>query len=165
MRSHSYDSTYDDAHQQLEKDSFLVFFLLLVSHFVFLVHFKETNISAVHFPDSNQVQRTFPPISSRLTQHHMTSQTTSIITMPKHHRSKPPSPTNVNAFPAEGWMTKDRLIKCVVSGRIGKIIGYEDYYFKNKQVLCTRAFSTSAIATTIDDGVNLTMPQVTTARC
>ena len=62
MPSHFDDSTYDDAHQQLlKKDSFLFFFLLLVSHFVFLVHFKETNISAVHFPDSNQVQRT-PPL-------------------------------------------------------------------------------------------------------
>ena len=48
-------------------------------------------------------------------------------------------------------MTKDRPIECVVLGRIGKIIGYEDYYFKNKRVLCTRAFSTSSVATTIDD--------------
>ena len=72
--------------------------------------------------------------------------------MPKHHRSKPPSPTNVDAFPTEGWMTKDRPIECVVSGRIGEIIGYEDYYFENERVLCTRAFSTSAVATTIDDG-------------
>jgi hypothetical protein len=82
----------------------------------------------------------------------MISQTTSIITMPKHHRSKPPSPTNVDAFLTEGWMTKDRPIECVVSGRIGKIVGYEDYYFKNERVLCTRAFSTSAVVTTIDDG-------------
>ena len=128
MPSHSYDSTYDDTHQQMEgKDTFLSFFLLPVSHFVFLAHFKETNISAVHFPDSKQVQRTLPLISSRSTQYHMISQTTSIITMPKHHRLKPPSPTNVDAFPTEGWMTKDRPIKCVVSGRIGEIVGYEDY--------------------------------------
>jgi hypothetical protein len=82
----------------------------------------------------------------------MISQITSIITMPKHHRSKPPSPTNVNAFPTEGWMTKDCPIECVVSGRIGEIAGYKDYYFENKRVLCTRAFSTSAVATTIDGG-------------
>ena len=66
--------------------------------------------------------------------------------MSKHHRSKPPSPTNVDAFLTEGWMT------CVVSGQIGKIIGYEDYYFENKRVLCTRAFSTSSVATTINNG-------------
>ncbi len=52
----------------------------------------------------------------------------------------------------EGWMTKDRPIKCVVLGQIGEIIGYEDYYFENKQVLCTRAFSTSSVATTINNG-------------
>ena len=56
MPSHSSDSTYDDAHQQMGKKNLLSFFLLLVSHFVFLVHFKETNISAVHFTDSKQVQ-------------------------------------------------------------------------------------------------------------
>ncbi len=49
-------------------------------------------------------------------------------------------------------MTKDRPIECVILGRIGKIIGYEDYYFKNERVLCTQAFSTSAVATTINDG-------------
>jgi hypothetical protein len=50
-------------------------------------------------------------------------------------------------------MTKDCPIECVISGRIGKDIGYEDYYFENKRVLCTRAFSTSTVATTIDHGV------------
>ena len=69
MPSHSSDSTYDDAHQQMgNKKNLLSFFLLLVSHFVFLVHFKETNISAVHFTDSKQeVQRTFLLVSSRST--------------------------------------------------------------------------------------------------
>ena len=67
MPSHSSDSTYDDAHQQMGKKNLLSFFLLLVSHFVFLVHFKETNISAVRFTDSKQVQRTFLLISSRST--------------------------------------------------------------------------------------------------
>ena len=68
MPSHSSDSTYDDAHQQMgNKKNLLSFFLLLVSHFVFLVHFKETNISAVRFTDSKQVQRTFLLISSRST--------------------------------------------------------------------------------------------------
>ncbi len=49
-------------------------------------------------------------------------------------------------------MTKDRPIECVVSGRIGEIVGYKDYYFKDKRVLCTRAFYTSAVATMIDYG-------------
>jgi hypothetical protein len=65
----------------------------------------------------------------------------STIIMSKHHRSKPPSPTNITAFPTEGWMLKDRPIKCVILGRIGKVIGYKDYYFENERVLCTRAFS------------------------
>jgi hypothetical protein len=52
--------------------------------------------------------------------------------MPKHHHSKPPSPTNVDAFPTEAWMTKDHPIECVVSRQIGKIIDYEDHFFKNK---------------------------------
>ena len=51
-------------------------------------------------------------------------------------------------------MTKDRPIKCVISGQIGEVIGYEDYYFENQRILCTRAFSTSAIATTIDNGAS-----------
>ena len=72
--------------------------------------------------------------------------------MPKHHHSKPPSPTNADAFPMEGWMTKDHPIECVVLGQIGEIIGYEDYYFENEQVLCTGAFSTSAVATRINNG-------------
>jgi len=39
-------------------------------------------------------------------------------------------------------------------GRTGTILGYEDYYFLNEQVLCTRAFSVSAVTTTIDDGAS-----------
>jgi len=74
--------------------------------------------------------------------------------MPKHHRSKPPSPTDVNAFPTESWLTNDRPIECVVSEQIDKVICYEDYYFKNEQILCARAFSTSTAATTIDDGAS-----------
>ncbi len=49
-------------------------------------------------------------------------------------------------------MMKDRPIKCVISGQMGKVIGYKDYYFENKRVLCTQAFSTFAVATTINDG-------------
>jgi hypothetical protein len=70
--------------------------------------------------------------------------------MAKHPHLKPPSPTNVDARPTEDWMTKDRPIKCVVLGRIGEVIGYEDYYFENEQVLCMQAFSTSTVATTIE---------------
>jgi hypothetical protein len=33
-----------------------------------------------------------------------------------------------------------------------KVIGYKDYYFESEQVLCMQAFSTSAVATTIDNG-------------
>ncbi len=42
-------------------------------------------------------------------------------------------------------------MKSVVSGRIGQIIGYEDYYFESERVLCTRAFSVTAVLTTIND--------------
>ena len=48
-------------------------------------------------------------------------------------------------------MTTTRPTKSVVSGRIGQIIGYEDYYFESERVLCTRAFSVTAVSTTIND--------------
>ena len=66
-------------------------------------------------------------------------------------QQKSPSPTNVNAFPSEGWMTRTRPIACTVSGRIGDIIGFDDYYFEAERVLCTHAFSISAVGTTVDD--------------
>ena len=62
------------------------------------------------------------------------------------------SPTNVASFPSNGWMTTTRTTKCIVSSCISQIIGYEDYYFKDERVLCTRAFSITAVSTTIDDG-------------
>jgi hypothetical protein len=43
---------------------------------------------------------------------------------------------------------------CGVSGCIGTIIGYKDYYLKNKCILCTCIFSVTAVATTIDDGAS-----------
>ena len=55
-------------------------------------------------------------------------------------------------------MMKDCPVKCVFSGQIGKVIGYEDYYFENERVLCMRAFSTSAVATT-----SMTMPPLRAA--
>ena len=65
--------------------------------------------------------------------------------MPKHdHRPKVSSPTNPANFPYEGWVTKERPIRAVVPGR------QNDYYFLHKPVLCTRAFSTSAVASTIN---------------
>ena len=51
------------------------------------------------------------------------------------------------------------------------VIGYEDYYIHEERVLCTRAFSVAAVATTVDDGaspqgaLNSTTKQATTARC
>jgi hypothetical protein len=68
---------------------------------------------------------------------------------------KPPSPTNVSNFPIEGWMSTTCPTKCVISGRIGDIIGYDNYYFENECILCTHVFSVAAIATTIDDGASL----------
>ena len=67
-------------------------------------------------------------------------------------QQKSSSPTNVNAFPSEGWMTRTRPIACTVSGRTGDIIGFNDYYFEAERVLCTRAFSISAVGTTVNDG-------------
>ncbi len=68
--------------------------------------------------------------------------------------SKPPSPTNVSNFPIEGWMSTTHPTKCVISDRIGDIIGYENYYFENERILCTHVFSVAAIATTINDGAS-----------
>jgi hypothetical protein len=67
-------------------------------------------------------------------------------------QQKSTSPTNINAFPSEGWMTRTCPIACTISGRIGDVIGFNDYYFGAERVLCTRAFSTSAVGTTVDDG-------------
>jgi hypothetical protein len=76
---------------------------------------------------------------------------TNYINMSKRQQ-KSTSPTNVNAFPSEGWMTRTCPIACTIPGRIGDIIGFKDYYFEAERVLCTRAFSTSAIGTTVNDG-------------
>jgi hypothetical protein len=67
---------------------------------------------------------------------------------------KPPSPTNVSNFPIKGWMSTTHPTKCVVSGRIGNIIGYDNFYFENECILCTRVFSVTAIASTIDNGAS-----------
>jgi hypothetical protein len=88
-------------------------------------------------------------------------------------QQKSTSPTNVNAFSLEGWMTRTRpiAIACTIPGRIGDIIGFNDYYFEVERVLCTRAFSTSAVGTTVDDGEspreapNSTTKLATTAKC
>ncbi len=75
--------------------------------------------------------------------------------MSKHPRPSPLNatpPTNVASFLFNGWMTTTRPTKCIVPGQIGQIIGYEDYYFEFERVLCTQAFSVTAISTTIDDG-------------
>ena len=68
------------------------------------------------------------------------------------HQQKSASPTNVNAFPSEGWMTRTSPIACKVSGHIGDIIGFNDYYFEAEQVLCTLAFTTSTVGMTVNDG-------------
>jgi hypothetical protein len=70
--------------------------------------------------------------------------------MPEH-QPKPPFPTTINAFPTEGWMTRDRPIVSTVSGGTGDIIGFNDYYFEAKRVLCTHAFSTSAVGMMVND--------------
>ena len=49
-------------------------------------------------------------------------------------------------------MTRTRPIACTVSGRIGDVIGFKDYYFEAEQVLITCVFSTSAVGTTVDNG-------------
>ncbi len=51
-------------------------------------------------------------------------------------------------------MSNTRPTTCGVSGRIGTIIGYEDYYLKNERILCTCIFSVAAVATTIDNGAS-----------
>ena len=65
---------------------------------------------------------------------------------------KAPSPTNVDSFPSEGWLTTTRPKKCVVPGRIGEILGFDNYYLESERVLCTRAFSTVTVSTTVNDG-------------
>jgi hypothetical protein len=75
---------------------------------------------------------------------------------------KAPSPTNINSFPSNGWMTHPT--KCILPGRIGGILGFEDYYFESERVLCTQAFlvdalSTSMTVNTPQEALNLMMRQ------
>jgi hypothetical protein len=76
--------------------------------------------------------------------------------MPKPAKSacppKAPSPTNVNSFPVDIWMTITPPTTSIVLGQIGKILGYESYYFEFKCVLCTQAFLVAAVSTTVEDG-------------
>lgn len=76
--------------------------------------------------------------------------------MPKSNSRtpKPPSPVTVSHFPTNGWLSNTRPTACIVYGRNGLIIGFEDYYIHEERVLCTRAFSGAAVATTIDDGAS-----------
>ncbi len=97
---------------------------------------------------------------SSLLQNHMTilqthpSSPPTMSKSPPSPRKKPPSPTNISHFPTDGWMSNTRPTTCGVSGCIGTIIGYKDYYLKNKRVLCTHVFSVAAVTTTTDDGAS-----------
>jgi len=51
-------------------------------------------------------------------------------------------------------MSHTRPTVCLVPGRTGTIIGYEDYYLHAERVLCTRVFSVAAVSTTVDDGAS-----------
>ncbi len=77
-------------------------------------------------------------------------------TMPKStsRTPKPPSPVTVSHFPTKGWMSSTCPTVCVVPGRVGTTIRYEDYYIHDERILCTRAFSVAAVATTVDDGAS-----------
>ena len=85
-----------------------------------------------------------------------TSQSVSPPTMPKSisRTPKPPSPVTVSHFPTNGWLSNTRPTACIVSGRIGLVIGFEDYYIHEERILCTRAFSVAAVTTTVDDGAS-----------
>jgi hypothetical protein len=73
--------------------------------------------------------------------------------MPQNsHHPKTPSPTNIDAFLFEGWAMKEHPICMVLPGWKNGIIGFDDYYFLHKRVLCTPAFSTSAVTSKIDNG-------------
>ena len=52
----------------------------------------------------------------------------------------------------DGWLTTTRPMKCIVPGRFSEILGSKDNYFESERVLCTQAFSTAAVSTTINDG-------------
>jgi hypothetical protein len=72
--------------------------------------------------------------------------------MPKHsHRLVISSPTNVDDFPTAGWAIQERPIHAIIPGQVNDIIGFDNYYFLHERVLCTRVFSITAVATTIND--------------
>ena len=66
-----------------------------------------------------------------------------------------PSPTDVNDFLSDRWLTTTCPTKCIVPGQTGNIIGYKDYYFESEHVLCTQAFLVAAASTT-SGALNLT---------
>jgi hypothetical protein len=170
MSGYSYNITFNDACQPSLQIRYTL--LLLMFHLVFLAHFeKRRKFSTVYFPDSNQVQQTFPYL-------HRVDIALSIFTNNQnyHHAQTPPFKAtipnqNVDAFLAEGWMTKDHPIKCVVLGQIDEIIGYKDYCIENEHVLCTQVFPLlqlppqSMMVCPLWTAPNLTTTQVTTARC
>ena len=144
--------------------------------FLFLTHFNEAsptflpfqktsnryllpNITTTHLSPSLHppTHLTYTTATNYMTIRQTTRSLSPEPIMPKPTTSrtpKPPSPVNVSHFPTEGWVSHTRPTKCVVPGLIGIIIGSEDYYDTDEHVLCTRAFSTAAIATTVDDGAS-----------
>jgi hypothetical protein len=108
-----------------------------------------TIISPHHLPSSSSSTNSLMTI--RRTQRSISPP---IMTKSIPRNPKPPSPVNVSHFPTEGWLSHTRPTTCVVPGRIGTVIGYEDYYIHEKHVLCTCAFSVAAVATTVNDGAS-----------
>jgi hypothetical protein len=51
-------------------------------------------------------------------------------------------------------VTKEHPIRAIMPGRVNDIIGFDDDYFLHECVLCTHAFSISAVARTINDGAS-----------
>ena len=122
---------------------------------------EKTNLPSLRFPPDQSTpkntpyQRTSKPLqhnTKKLLGRRWANKTNPFATMSKHaHRPKVPSPTNAANFPSEGWATKERPIRAVVSGQQNNIMGYKDYYFLHEHILRTCAFSTSVVASTINN--------------
>ncbi len=130
------------------------------SSFLFLIsppHKKSRSTFCLHFPPKSSKWlifknklHTHPP----LLHHHdipgRMSSTPHSAMLRHSHCLIISSPTNVDAFPTEEWVMSEHPICAIKPGCVSNIIGFNYYYFLHKCVFCTRAFSTSVVATTIN---------------
>ena len=146
------DSTFNDACQPSLQKRYTL--LLLMFHLVFLAHFeKRGKFSTVYFPDSNQVQQTFPYL-------HRVDIALSIFTNNQnyHHAQTPPFkatlPNQCRCLSDGGLDDKRPSHQMCRLGTNWWNHWLQGLLFWEWTCIIHASFSTSAAATTIDDSVS-----------